>query len=268
MSDRRGLARRLAPLLLILLLAIAVLVGPGLGRWRGGEEADRGAALLDRVAALSPGSLVIVAFDPDLVTYAEVRPAARAALDALDEAGLRVAVVSFSPEGRALAAAELARRDGIGLELGFVPGGEAGLVSAVRSIVPASAVGSIAEAARSAGGGLGAFDLAIVVGGGDIGPRSWVEQVAPRAPDLPIAAIVPAFMRPELEPYLASGQLDALVAGPDAVAAMAGADSELDRRADGVLVGLLVAIVVLLAIGIWPHLVQRRSAEAEVEETA
>lgn len=266
MSDWRGLARRLAPLLFILLLAVAILVGPGIGRWHDGVEADRGTALLDRIADLSPGSLVVVAFDPDLVTYAEVRPAARAVLDALDDAGLRVAIVSFSPEGRAIANAELARRGDIGLDIGFVSGGEAGIVSAVRSLVPPSAIGPVAEAARSDGGGLDAFALALVIGGGDIGPRLWAEQVAPRAPELPIVAIVPAFMRPELEPYLASGQLDALVAGPDGVAAIAGGDAALSRRADGVLAGMLVAIVALLATGIWPHLAQRRSADAEAEE--
>lgn len=267
MNERRGPLRRLAPLLLLVLLAAALLVGPGMGRWRDGADAARAAALREQVEALAPGSLVIVGFDPDLVTYAEIRPAARALLEALREARLRIATLSFSPEGRALASAELAATGIDALDIGFLPGGEAALVAAVRSVIPVSASGPVADAARSAGGGLAAFDLALVVGGGDIGPRTWVEQVRPRAPELPIVALVPSFTRPELEPYLASGQLAGLVTGPDAVAALSGTGAELDRRADGLLVGLLMVIAVLLATGTWPHVARRRTVGAEPEAT-
>lgn len=270
MSEWLVRARRLGPILLILLLAAALLGGPGIGRWdRDGVDAVRADALRERIDALPPGSLALVAFDPDLTTYAEIRPAARAVLEMLSAAGLRVAMASFSPEGRALGAAEVARPGAaMPLDLGFIPGGEAGLVSAVRGIVGAQAVGPVAEAVRAAGGGLAAFDLAIVIGGGDIGPRSWVEQVRPRVPELPIAAIVPAVQRPQLEPYLASGQLADLVAGPDAVAAMVGPDEALDRRADAVVLGLLAAMLVLLFNGLWPHLARRRPAFADGDEAA
>lgn len=271
MSEWLARGRPLAPILLILLLSATLLSGPGIGRWdRDGADADRAGALLERIDALAPGQLAIVAFDPDLTTYAEIRPAARAVLETLTTAGLRVAIASFSPEGRALGAAELARLDAAAmpLDLGFIPGGEAGLVAAVRGIVGVHARGPVAEAVRAAGGGLGAFDLAVVIGGGEIGPRSWVEQVRPRVPELPIAAIVPAAQRPQLEPYLASGQLAELVAGPDAVAATVGPDDALDRRADAVVLGLLAAILVLLAAGLWPHLARRRPASADGEEAA
>lgn len=264
MSERLALGRTLAPFFLIALLGAALLIGPGIGEWdRDGADAARAEALLERIDALPPGALAIVAFDPDITTYAEVRPAARAALEALSDAGLRTAIVSFSPEGRALAAAEIARSAATPLDVGFIPGGEAALVAAVRQVIADRASGPVAEAARAAGGGLAAFDLAIVIGGGDIGPRSWVEQVGPRVPELPIAAIVPAVQRPQLEPYLASQQLAELVAGPDAVAAMAGADERLDRKADAVVLGLLAAILVLLGTGLWPHLAQRRPGATE-----
>ena len=269
MREWLALARPFSPLVLILLLAAALLAGPGIGRWdRDGEDAGPAEALLARIEALPRGALALVAFDPDLTTYAEIRPAARAVIATLTDAGLRVAIVSFSPEGRALGAAELARLDAADtpLDLGFVPGGEAGLVSAVRRIVAPETSGPVADAIRDGGGGIAAFDLAIVVGGGDIGPRSWVEQVQPRVPELPIAAIVPAVQRPQLEPYLASGQLVGLVAGPDAVAAMVGPDDALDRRADAVVVGMLAALLVLLLSGLWPQLARRR-ASADADET-
>jgi hypothetical protein len=269
MSEWLARTRRLAPLLLVLLLAAVLVAAPGIGRWdRDGADGGPAAALLARIDALPPGALALVAFDPDLTTYAEIRPAARAVLETLSSAGLRVAVVSFSPEGRALGAAELARLDGAAapLDLGFIPGGEAGLVAAVRGIMSGPAAGPVADAIRAGGGGIAAFDLAIVVGGGEIGPRSWVEQVRPRVPGLPIAAIVPAVQRPQLDPYLASGQLAELVAGPDAVAAMVGADDALERRADAVVVGLLAAMLVLLFSGLWPHLARRRTAAGDEDE--
>lgn len=269
MRERLALARPFAPIALILLLGAALLAGPGIGRWdRDGLDAGPAEALLARIDALPPGALALVAFDPDLTTYAEVRPAARAAIQRLTNAGLRVAVASFSPEGRALGAAELARlgTTATPLDLGFIPGGEAGLVSAVRHMLDPQASGPVADAIRDGGGGLAAFDLAIVIGGGDMGPRSWVEQVRPRVPELPIAGIVPAVQRPQLEPYLASGQLVGLVAGPDAVAAMVGPDDALDRRADAVVVGMLAALLVLLLSGLWPQLARRR-ASADADET-
>lgn len=267
MNDRRGLMRRLAPLLLIAGLAVALVVSPGIGRWNpGGPDADDALALRARVDDLAPGELVLVAFDPDLATYAEIRPAVRATLDALAAGRLRVAIVSLTPEGRALAAAELARFSTAPLELGFIPGGEAALVASVGGIVPGGASGPVANAIRDAGGGLSAFELAIIVGGGDIGPRSWVEQVGPRVPELPLAAIVPSLQRPQLEPYRASGQLAELVVGPDAVAASAGESAAVQRAADAVLLGMLVAIGVLLGSGVWPHLARRVDGEPDAED--
>jgi hypothetical protein len=159
---------------------------------------------------------VIVAMDPDLGTYPEIRGTVRALLGDLLGRGARVAVISFTPEGRAMAAAELQRLLASGadpqrlLDLGFVAGAEAGLVLSVTELrAGADATAPLAFAAISRG--IAAFDLAVVVGGVDIGPRTWLEQVAPRVPDLPIVAVVPTFQHPEVAPYLRTGQLSALL---------------------------------------------------------
>jgi hypothetical protein len=57
-------------------------------------------------------------------------------------------------------------------------------------------------------------DLIVVIGGNDLGPRSWVEQVLPRIDAIPIVAVTPSSLLPEVEPYRASGQLTALIATP------------------------------------------------------
>ena len=208
----------LAPLLLVV-LAAASFIGPG--------DATSGLSLADPdrtraeevravLAALPQKPLVLVGMDPDLGTYPEIRPAVRAALDDLLANGAQLALISFSPEGRAIAAVEIDRLRGAGatdaslLDLGFVAGAEAGLVRSVSSPVPPGAESSLAGSVRLQG--IAAFDVALLVGGVDFGPRSWVEQVGTRLPDLPMVAIAPTVSQPELAPYLRTGQLSGLLA--------------------------------------------------------
>jgi hypothetical protein len=102
--------------------------------------------------------------------------------------------------------------------------------------------------------GPAAFEALLVVGGNDIGPRSWVEQYVPRVNPLPVLAITPTVLLPEILPYLASGQLDAVLATPRDGATYRGLAElgSLDRLRDaqvppaaGLLLGIVVAIVVL-----------------------
>ncbi|HVQ23673.1 MAG TPA: hypothetical protein VMV01_00765, partial [Planctomycetota bacterium] len=87
-----------------------------------------------------------------------------------------------------------------------------------------------------------------VIGGNDIGPRSWVEQVEPRIEGLELIAVAPSVLLPELEPYLESGQLRALLGTPRDGAAYrasvgAGNVPATDvPRPFAVLIGMLVAI--------------------------
>lgn len=214
----RVLVAFLAPLGLVAAVLIGVLVGPLAGLGLAAPRSEPARAFQIALDASTARGRVLVAFDPDIGTYAEIRPAVRAALAQLVAHGASLSFVSFSPEGRALAIAELERLGAGGVEttrlldLGFRAGAEAGLVGAVHSVVPTGSGGALADALRAGGGGIGAFDLAVVVGGTEIGPRSWVEQVSPRVPDLPVAAIVPTALQPVAAPYLRTAQLEALLA--------------------------------------------------------
>jgi hypothetical protein len=258
MNDRRRLLARLAPIGLVALLAVAWLVPGGGLRFASSDEtvASRWTAALD---ALPDDPTVLVGFDGDLGTYAEVRPTVRTALADLLARDARLVFVSLTPEGRALALAELdrlARGEANPtrlLDLGFRPGSEAALVALTRNLaVPDTAEGTLARSV--AGEGIAAMDAALVVGGNDLGPRSWVEQVSPRVDDLPILAIAPTTLLPELEPLAETGQLAALLATPrDGAAYREVAElGNLDRfretpepRPLVLLVGMLVAVVVL-----------------------
>lgn len=255
---RSGL-RRALPALVPLLLAVAWMVpiradDPGLRL----ASADRSHVdqLLAVVRGLPADALVLVACDADLGTYPEIRAATRALLADLADHGAKTAIVSFTPEGRAIAAAErdrIVRGGGTPLaDLGFVAGAEAGLVRSIASIVPDAATGATADAIRKAGGGIGAFDLVVVISGSDLSARSWVEQVGARLPKLKMAAIAPTFLDPELEPYLGSGQLVALLATLREVVAYAqaigGSPVAVRAAVPGalpMLVGMLLALVAL-----------------------
>ena len=201
MTDRGRLLRLAGPVALIAVLAVAWAIPvPGWLRLGtpDGRAADAMTAALD---ALPEAPDVLVGFDPDLGTYAEVRPTVRALFADLLDRGAGMDVVSLTAEGRALGIAELDRLERGGADatalrdLGFVAGAEAGLVDLAQ--------------------GLGErYDAVVVIGGNDLGPRSWVEQVVPRVEDVAMLAVTPAVLLPEVRPYLAAGQLEAALITP------------------------------------------------------
>lgn len=250
------------PLLILLLGLAAASLLPATGFVALGEPSHAaGDTLHATIEALPAHALVLVDMDADLGTYPEIRYATRAALADLLARGARLAFVSFSPEGRAIAVAEQDRLTRLGatpdriLDLGFRSGAEAGLVQLAGSGI-GDVGGPVADAVRSRAHGLDAFDLALVVGGGELGPRSWVEQVGPRVPGLKVAAITPTFLLPEVQPYRDAGQLVALLGTvPDDTAygelvagiGTGGAAAFAERPPNGnaILVGMLVALGVL-----------------------
>jgi hypothetical protein len=259
----RAALRRFAPGFLLLLLAGAWLVpirsdDPALQM----ASSDRSHVTQFRqaIGTLPINALVLVACDADLGTYPEFRAATRAVLADLGAHAAMTAIVSYTPDGRAIAAAErdrIARAGGTPpADLGFVSGSEAGLVRGIASIVPDAATGATVDAIRQRGGGIGAFDLVVIISGSDFSARSWVEQVGARLPKLKLAAIAPTFLDPELEPYLRSGQLVALLAtlregvgyaqaiGGDAIGGPGATPAPLPM-----LVGMLVALGALTEAG-------------------
>lgn len=257
MSERWPWLVRAAPLLLLALLGATTLPRTEPGLTFGAREDAAALELETALDALPEGGRVLVAFDPDLGTYAEIRPTVRVLLADLLGRDAALSFVSLTAEGRALAVAELARLARTGLDatapvdLGFVPGAEAALVALARRLSGAEeAIIDLPDAST------GRPDLVVVIGGNDLGPRSWVEQVVPRVEGLPLAAVAPTVLLPELQPYRGSGQLVALVATPRDGAAyraayasrvLEGVPEAAGPTPLGILVGTLAAIAVLAA---------------------
>lgn len=250
MIDR---ARRIgAPLLLLMVLAVAGAVGFDGGLTLNDPAASSARQLSATLDELPDDALVLVGFDPDVGTYGEVRSTVRSLLADLLARDARLAFVSLTAEGRALALAELDRLREAGADaariddLGFIPGSEAALVAISRAVT-----GGAPLVGPAAASGLDALAMVVVIGGNDIGPRSWVEQALPRIGDVRMVAVVPSVLLPEVEPYRESGQLAALIATPrqsatyraSLDAATLGAVGDTSGPAPvAVLIGLLVAI--------------------------
>ena len=259
MTDRRLLVQRLLPAVLVALLAAAWLAPQPDGLALGSPDPSAADGWMERLDQLPAEPLVLVAFDPDLGTYPEIRATVRATMADLFDRDARLAFVSLTPEGRALFLAErerLARNEANPTrlaDLGFVPGAEAAIVSIARSLPRPAEEGVLPR--QLAEDGAEAADALLVVGGIDIGPRSWIEQFLPRVDDLDVFAITPTVLLPEVQPFVATGQLDAALGAPRDGAAYreAVALDRAERFAEtgsdapaAVLVGVLVAIAVLL----------------------
>ncbi|HEX7196056.1 MAG TPA: hypothetical protein VF364_04380 [Candidatus Limnocylindria bacterium] len=251
---------RIGPVILVLALAAAWQL-PAVGGLRlAAPDAAEAERLTETLDALPDEPLVLVGFDADLGTYAEVRPTVRALLADLLARDARLAFVSLTPEGRALGSAELARlaRNEANptrlLDLGFAAGAEAGLVDLTRDLPLADAADG-AFSRRVQEEGIAAFDVLAVVGGNDLGPRSWIEQVAPRiGEEIPIVAVTPTVLLPEVQPYVGGGGLAASLSTPRDGAAYRetvelGNLSRLldsgDPRPFPLLIGMLVAVAAL-----------------------
>ncbi|MEP7081650.1 MAG: hypothetical protein ABI841_01595 [Chloroflexota bacterium] len=257
MSERLRLLARAAPLGLVLLLGLGWLLPEPGGLSLGSADGDAAARVETTLDALGDAPIVAVGFDPDVGTYPEIRPTVRVLLADLVARGAQLVFVSLTPEGRALLVAELGRLEAEGtdvatlVDLGYVAGSEAALVSLSRSVQAPGAPEALQ--AQLSAFGLGAADLIVVVGGNDLGPRTWVEQALPRIDQPPTVAIAPTILLPELVPYVESGQIDALIATPMAGASYraaadpggegAGADRPPDRLT--LLLGMLVALAVV-----------------------
>ena len=105
---------------------------------------------------------------------------ARAASPTCWTRGARLDVVSLTAEGRALGIAERDRLVRGGAERGRT----------ARPGLRARRGGRAGGASRRALGRR-RDDAIVVVGGNDLGPRSWVEQVVPRVGDVPVLAVTP-----------------------------------------------------------------------------
>lgn len=213
---RRGpsILHLLLLLAVVVPLLLALVLGPNVAIFGAPAQLPSATAYGAAVEALPPESTVLLAFDYDGSLRDEVEPGAVATLNHLrtltmDETAtprdLNLVAISLSPEGPALAERVWAASNGPPLawtNLGFLPGGPV----ALRALLTQTET-PLDEAS-----------LLVVFANEPTDVQRWLEQVGSRLPTLPILAVAPASAETTLRPYLASGQLDGLLAGTPGVA--------------------------------------------------
>ncbi|UCC61835.1 MAG: hypothetical protein JSV36_13695, partial [Anaerolineae bacterium] len=270
--------RVLIYLLLLAAVVVPILVGPIYGPldaadlWAGAESFyavldGRGGVTLPESAA------VIVAFDYNPATAAELSLQARAVIDHLMRRGVRIMGISLYPEGAALAwdvLDELAAEQGYVygenyIHLGYLPNQPASVrhflnsgptgegQSDYQSGLPVNQY-AVAQGVTD----LSSVDLVVELAGDASTLRTWIEQITAQA-DRPVVAGVSAATAPYARPYLNSGQLRALLVGVPGAAEYEAQLGRSGRAIDslGSQVAAQAVVILLILLGNLVHLVTR-----------
>jgi len=222
-----GVLRRFIYLLIALAVIIPLFVG---GDWFGEAELPSGAAtdFYNAIQNLPSNSIVLLAFDYDPSTAAEMDRLAEPVLWHLMDRKVKLMAVSLLPTGPAVAGNLLDRVAGEHdgeyqygqkyVNLGYVPGQAAApneLASDLRAIVPRDyrQGTSLDELpATQKVNGIQDVDLIIEFAAQQRTLQWWIEQVGSQH-QVEIMAAVSAAVEPTAAPYHNSGQLAGLISG-------------------------------------------------------
>jgi hypothetical protein len=273
-----GIQRVLIYLLLLTAIVVPIVAGPVFGPLDA-KDLWAGAGLFYAVldgrggVALPEGAPVIVAFDYNPATAAELSLQARAIVDHLMRRGVRIMAISLYPEGAALAgdildelAAEQAYTYGEHyIHLGYLPNQPA----SVRHLLNVGPAGQgqydyrngrpVGEYVIAQGvNDLSSVSLVVELAGDVSTLRAWVEQIAARA-DVPVVGGVSAATAPYVRPYLESGQLRALLVGLPGAAEYEAQLGRSGKAIDslGSQAAAQAVVVLLILLGNLVHLVTR-----------
>ncbi len=268
-----GVQRVLIYLLLLAAVVVPILIGPIYGPADAKELQAGAESFYAFLHELPADSVVVVAFDYNPATAAELSLQAQAIVDHLMRRGVRIMAISLYPEGAALAGDvlyELAEEWGYiygedYIHLGYLPNQPA----SVRRFLD---VGPAGEGQNDYRGGQPVSQSAIAQGVNDMSSvslvvelagdkstlRTWVEQITART-GVPVVAGVSAATAPYAQPYLDSGQLQALLVGLPGAAEYEAQAGRKGKAIDslGSQVAAQAVIVLLILLGNVVHLVTR-----------
>jgi|GEM_PF-1029951 len=215
----------------------------------------------DLIAKLPSGSNVVMAFEYEPETAAEMEPLSVAILQQLARRGdVHVYMMTTRAAGPAMAEHALAAvtngSTDSWVNFGYISGGSKGISGLVIGTLP-GVVSPISYDYRGKSTEVTASRLAdlnpsliVIISSRWDDLRAWVEQVEPKA-DLPMIAAISASSAPMAYPYMQNEQLKAIVVGVnDAVAygALENSDRSPGLRAawNGQVVGSVAAVLLIL----------------------
>jgi hypothetical protein len=222
---RRNLATRLLYAALVIAVLLPFLVP---GEWSGATIplSPSTAAFYQAVAALKPGTPVILAFDYDSSARSELDVQAQAVTAHLMQRGVRLIAVSLQPQGPALANEVLLRaapgqnyRPGDDYtNLGYLPGGSAALarlgasVQSAASGSPPGSGGPITGTVMQGVRGVDTVGAVVVFAADEASVLLWITQIQARY-KVPLLVGVSATAAAQLQPYVSNGQVQGLLSG-------------------------------------------------------
>lgn len=270
------------PILWMRITGAASLSAPAANNLPGVNE------LRTQVASLPNGAAVLVAFDYEPGFSGEMEAAASAVLAHLMQRDAYLVLVSTSPTGPVLAQGLLdelnnqpepgQNSDSRYVNMGYVPGGAAGLLGLAQSPSLAMPYSLLAEQVweqpplnqvKSAAD----FALLLVITDDPNTARAWIEQVGPvlAEQDTPLLMVTSAQAEPLVRPYTAGAnpQVQGLVsglAGGAAYEAAQGGSQTARGMWDAFGVGMLVAVLIILAGSLLFRLLESRPSQPAQKE--
>jgi len=220
----------------------------------------------EQINALSPKDTVLIAFDYEPGTSGELNTAAVPVLDHIMLKGARLALISTTPTGPALAdhmvntlLKEHHYLSGLQyINLGYIPGGASGLLGFTQipqQITPLSFDGMNSWQTRPLEGiyTLSDFSLVVVITDNPDIARTWFEQIQPTLAGTPLIAIISAQAEAILQPYYGNGDESAQIQGLVSGILGGAAYEQITGRANlasqywkALNFGILTAIIIIL----------------------
>jgi len=220
------------------------------------------------ISSLPSDAPVLIGFDYNPGTNGEMQAAAASLVDHIILKGARLTLVSTLPTGPAVAENFIhstqrnssLKPDTDYINLGFVPGGAAGLLSFAQTpqfIFPISYSGinpwetPILDGINT----IKDFALVVIITSDPDTARTWIEQVQPKMENTPLLAVVSAQAEPMVRPYFGSetgAQVQGIVSGISGGTAYEIAIGELNLGSSylgAFSYGLLIAVSAILIGG-------------------
>ncbi|MBT3336503.1 MAG: hypothetical protein HN855_00825 [Anaerolineae bacterium] len=240
-------------------------------------------AAIQEINQLPEAGSALLIFDYEAALSAEMQVAAAPLIDHLMLRGEKIAVLSTSPTGPALAERFLqetqsshAYQQGIDyVNLGYLPGGASGMLSfisspqnAIAAQLNGASVWDLAPLANITN--LTDFSVVIVLTDDVERGRSWIEQASAtlNASATPFLMAISAQAEPIIYPYFASGQVDGLVSGLSGGATyerLQGQSGVGRKYWDAYSIGLLLAEI-LIVVGATINLLASLRARQKTDE--
>lgn len=184
------------------------------------------AEMTTRIDSMPPESVVLIGMDYDLSLAGEINNVAVPVLVHLMSKQISMVFIPTHPTGSAMSKLLIETGNNWltdypsqkAFVLSFIPGGATGilqLATDLRGAAPVSSDGTNPWLSQELVNirNISDFTFVLVLTDSANSGRDWIEQVQPRLVDKPLYVITSRQAKPILEPYLESGQIQAMVAG-------------------------------------------------------